>query len=596
MSEQEETASGIIEIPVSMVSLPFGFDQRKEGLYFQAGDDDPPVRIAGPFMIEAQTRDERGCNWGLLLSWQDADGRQHRWAMPRGLLAGEGTELRAQLLDRGLFVASGRTARGHLLNFLASVTTVDRAWATDRLGWVGGAFALPDRTIGSEYGARVVYQSAEGGDHPYLCAGALADWQGGVAAPAEGNFRLMLAISGAFVGPLLGLLDEEGGGVHMRGPSSIGKSTALIAAASVWGKPARYLKQWRATANGLEGVAVAHSETLLCLDELGQLDPREAGSAAYLLANGQGKSRAGRSGTLRAPAAWRAFFLSSGEIGLAALAQRDTRSAARPGAGQEIRILDIEADAGKGFGLFDHLAGQASAERLARHVKEQAGQHHGHAGPAFVEGMIARGLESVADDLSACLRIFVDEYLPASATGQVARAARRFGLIGCAGELAISLGVLPWRAGTAEQAALVLFREWLLARGGAGLAEDVDAVSQVRAFMEAHGSSRFEIIRRGSDSQEHLGDGRSIINRVGFYRIDEESGMREYYIMKEGWKDVCAGLDPRRTARLLAEKGYLVRDSKGNSTVPKWLPGLGQQRVYVVAPLLLAGGEPIDGE
>ncbi|CEK09175.1 DUF927 domain-containing protein [Legionella hackeliae] len=39
----------------------------------------------------------------------------------------------------------------------------------------------------------------------------------------------------------------------------------------------------------LEGLASLHNDGLLILDELSQMDPREAGEAAYLLANGQGK-------------------------------------------------------------------------------------------------------------------------------------------------------------------------------------------------------------------------------------------------------------------------------------------------------------------
>jgi putative DNA primase/helicase len=60
-----------------------------------------------------------------------------------------------------------------------------------------------------------------------------------------------------------------------------------------------------ATANGLEAVAATHSDALLCLDEIAQLSGKEAGEVAYMLANGQGKSRSSRDATLRKPAQWR---------------------------------------------------------------------------------------------------------------------------------------------------------------------------------------------------------------------------------------------------------------------------------------------------
>lgn len=103
----------------------------------------------------------------------------------------------------------------------------------------------------------------------------------------------MFAISVAFAGTLAGITGEDSGGFHLRGKSSTGKSTALKVAASVWGHPATYVRQWRATSNGLEGLAALHADDgLLILDELEQVDPKEAGEVAYMLGNGQGKARA----------------------------------------------------------------------------------------------------------------------------------------------------------------------------------------------------------------------------------------------------------------------------------------------------------------
>ncbi|SUG64782.1 Phage DNA primase [Salmonella enterica subsp. enterica] len=53
-----------------------------------------------------------------------------------------------------------------------------------------------------------------------------------------------------------------------------------------------YWHSWRATGNALEGIASRHNDALLPLDELREVDPREAGMIAYMLANGQGKGRA----------------------------------------------------------------------------------------------------------------------------------------------------------------------------------------------------------------------------------------------------------------------------------------------------------------
>jgi len=561
--------------------FPYGYSV-KNGLLMFAGGDDDPIVVSAAIDVLAQTRDDLSASWGLLLRWKDSDAHEHRWAMPMSLLAGEGGgEIRATLLDRGCFLSTNPKAKTKLLDFLAGVKTESRARAVERVGWTEGAFALPDRTIGEYPGRHVIYQGPAAFDHQYRSAGDLKDWQDGVAKYGVGNSRVAVALSAAFVGPLLDLIGEEGGGLNFRGPSSIGKSTALFAAASVWG-PHGFVRQWRATSNGLEGVAVQHNETLLCLDELGQLDPKEAGSVAYMLANGMGKARAARTGALKSPAHWRIMFLSSGEISLADLAKQDGRGR-RSAAGQQVRILDVEADAGAGFGLFEALHGLSSAELLARTIKDGAALHYGTAGPAFVEAVCARR-DAVATALRKGIDGFVAAYLPKGADGQVNRACRRFALVATAGEMAARLRILPWPDGEAEKAAAALFKRWLDGRGGAGAAEDREAVARVRAFLEAHGSARFEPMECDVQYEPR------IVNRAGFWQSVD--GLREHLILPEVWRcEVCAGLDATSVGRVLASKGMLRTDAAGKYSISRNLPGMGKSRVYVVTTSIFGGDD-----
>lgn len=570
-----------IERAKPKAKLPSGFSHKGNRLCFDDGGDSGPHPIAGRIEVEAQTRDDLGNNWGLLIAWKDDEQRRHQWAMARSLLAGDGTEIRATLLDQGCWVGPGAKSRNALMVFLGTATSPNTARAVTRMGWTDGAFALPDRSIGDTEDRRLIYQGPAALDHKYRERGGLAEWRNAVARYGVGNSRLAVALSSAFVGPLLGLIGEEGGGINLRGPSSIGKTTALVAAASVWGPP-DYVGQWRATSNGLEGTAAQHSETLLVLDEMGQLDPKEAGSVAYMLANGAGKARARRDGGLRAPATWRVFFLSSGEISLADLAGRDGRGARRSAAGQEVRILDVEADAGRGFGLFDTIHDAPNAETLSRMVKDGAAEAHGFAGPAFVTA-IASKQDAVALALRKGVAGFVNANLPPDASGQVARAARRFGIIATAGELAARAGVLPWPAGEATAAATVMFNAWIAARGGSHNAEDEEAIARVRGFLQIHGAARFEPMDRSSYDAAPR-----IINRAGFSEMVE--GLRQHLILTEVWRnEVCAGVDPKRVAAVLAAKGMLLVDAKGKNSVSRTLPDLGKSRVYAVTPAIFGG-------
>ena len=183
----------------------------------------------------------------------------------------------------------------------------------------------------------------------------------------------VLAISAALAGPLLDLAGQEGGGVNIFGGSSKGKTTVIQAAASVWGRGVMtpgYVRTWRATANGLEGAAASASDTALILDELGVVDARDAAAGIYSLCNGSGKARAALDGALREPKSWLVLILSSGEIPIETKLAEDRGRKAR--AGQLVRMLDIPADRGLGFGAFDHGGPDDDAGALAKAFKNAA--------------------------------------------------------------------------------------------------------------------------------------------------------------------------------------------------------------------------------
>lgn len=557
--------------------FPAGFTMNAKGLFQEA--DDGPRQITGPFKVVAQTRDRFSQAWGVLLQWQDDDDERHQLAIARSQLAGDGREVRQALLHGGLYVSPFNKDRNALQTFLASVKIDRRARAVSRVGWQDGSFALPDRTIETGDGDMVVYQGVAALDHEFRSAGTLEGWQDGVAALSAGNSRLVVALCAGFVGPLLAATGSEGGGLHLRGQSSIGKSTALLAAASIWGPPS-FVRQWRATANGLEGVAEQSNDCLLILDELAQLDSREAGSVAYLLANGSGKSRAAQTGEARTAKRWLTFFLSSGEVSLAEHARSDGRGKRSP-AGQEVRILDVEADAGKGLGLFDTLQGFPNGDALARAIKDAAAEHYGIAGPEFVRSLLGSA-DLEAARIKAGIDAFAQANLPCGATGQVARACRRFGLIAMAGELAIHQGVLPWERGAAVAAAKAVFANWLEVRGGAGALEDRAAIERVAEFISTHGNSRFQMIDGSSDNT-------IVHNRAGFKR-ETGLGTMEYLIPSGTWRnEVCQGLNPKSVASLLVKDGHMVPDGKGKTSRSETLPGLGKTRCYVINQSIFGG-------
>lgn len=327
-------------------SLPYGFllvrHGDRPGVYWLDPEGERPPRwVCSPLAVDAKTRDERGSNWGRLLSWQDAEGRAHRWAMPAELTCGDGADLAKELARGGLDIDPSRKARELLNAYLVRSSPGRLIRCTSSTGWHGSAFVLHDEVIGEADGEEVFLQTDRDESLGMVRAGTVDDWRQQVAALASGNSRLVFALSLAFAAPLADLANESGC-FHIIGTSSAGKSTALEAAASVWGSPVDYGYKWRATSNGLEGLCSSRNDLLVILDELAQVDPREAGESAYLIANGQCKARASRNGTMRTPARWRVLLLSAGEI---SLGQHMQETGKQSRAGQEIRLIDIATPA-----------------------------------------------------------------------------------------------------------------------------------------------------------------------------------------------------------------------------------------------------------
>jgi len=537
-----------------------------------------PQWICSPLEVAAATRDANGSEWGRLLAFRDRDGQEHRWAMPMAMLAGSGEELRAELLRQGLEMTTYPQRRARLVEYVAQAATDAKARCVLRTGWHGGAFVLPLRTWGEQPGEPVIFQGATVDGVALATAGTLDGWRDQVAAPCAGNSRLVLALSAAFAGPCLGLLDSEGGGFHLRGASSSGKSTALAVAASVFGPPA-FARTWRATDNALEAVAALHSDLLLPLDEIGQLDPRNAGAAAYLLANGQGKSRSHRDGSARAAARFRLLFLSAGEVGLGDLV---TASGNKSRAGHEVRVIDVPADVEGGAGIFERLPDGCAAGEFADRLKRAVAVHHGHALGAWLD-VLTKAPETARETLRALRDDLADTLCGGTIVGQVRRVAQRFALVAAAGELATAQGLTGWTGGEAETAARACYAAWLRARGTAGATEPAAMAAQVRLFLAQHGEARFSPWRDADESHKPR-----TINRAGFRKgKDDDGGGLAYYVEAEVFRaEVCAGFDFRQVARTLASMGALRLGSGGEFTRKERLPDGRQARVYVVLPEL----------
>ena len=276
--------------------LPRGFFFQEDNLMWSANSESKgvskaPIFVCSRLDVVAIVRDKESNNHGRLLEFRDSDGNLKRWTMPMALLAGDGSQYRSELLSMGLIIGGHHSVHSLLSTYIKLVLPKDRLTCVNRIGWYGNQFVLPQRIFGESKGEKILLQDVSQIHNVYTVSGTMEEWKARVSKLCFGNPRLVFALGCAFAPPLAHLLGLEGGGFHFYGRSSSGKTTVIRVAASVWGGD-QYMESWRTTVNGLEGTALLHNDTLLCLDEISQMPPDQVGEAAYLLANGAGKARA----------------------------------------------------------------------------------------------------------------------------------------------------------------------------------------------------------------------------------------------------------------------------------------------------------------
>ncbi len=532
----------------------------------RSGEQTPTKRwVCSPLHIVAVTHDAHGGNFGRLLRFRNTVGRWREWAMPMELLRGSGEELRGELLAMGVHLDPNGNRL--LAEYLSSQLPKARVLCALQTGWHGDSFVLPDRVFGPRAG-EVIFQSGDRGSDEFTVAGSLEGWQQEIARLAVGNPYLILNLSAAFAGPLLGRCCAEGGGLHFAGDSSLGKSTAIEAACSVWGGP-NFKRSWRATANGMEGAAALFTDCLLALDEISECDPRDIGMIVYALGNGRGKQRASRTGAARGVARWRCMVLSTGEK---AIATHMAEANQRLRAGQGVRLLDVPITRRK-HGAWDELHGFDSGRALSDHLKSAWSRHHGHVGRVFLER-----LTHDQQDFGALLERF--RTLPlfsAGEDGQERRAAGRFALVALAGEVATKYGITGWPEGAAIEAAGEFFRIWVEHRGR-GNDERRQVLEAVSSFLNRHGDSRF------SPTNEAF----SVRDRAGWWEDRDEA--RVFLFTGDGLREALRGFDFRRALDVLQAEGVLPPpDANGERARSRRINGR-KVRVYPIAHDRLEGG------
>ena len=556
-----------------------GFKIDDKGVWFQSAKEADPQWLSSPIFIDALTRDASSQSWGRLLIFKDQDQITKHWSMPMELLAGDGSEIRRCLLSMGAELNIGKRERQLFLSYLQASRPTKRVQCVNQIGWHQNRFVLPDQVFSHPSADGEIILQSIAKDPSFCSLGTLQDWQDTVAKFCQGNSRLVFAVSTAIASVLLRMTGEESGGFHFVGPSSIGKSITLKVAASVWGNPGLngFIKRWRSTLNGLELLAASRCDSLLILDELGEVQPKDAGNTAYMLSSGLSKNRATKHTTLASQSEWRLLFLSSGEITLSA---HISQSGNQVNAGQEVRMIDIPAQTEGSFGVFENIHGYDSPGAFASALSENTEKNFGSA----IKYFLTKITESpeILNSVALKMTEFISGLKNQTHHGQVHRALKRFALVAAAGELAIELGILPWSKGEVKAATEKCFKDWLLAWPHNGSRESQQLTEQIKSILQEFGPSRFPIL---SDFKNHGTDHHQQL--WGFRKETKENGY-EWIVLSEVFKNtICKGHEYRRALQDLKEKKILLMAPNGNSSAPMRVPHLGVTRVVRLSGSIL---------
>ena len=392
-------------------------------------------------------------------------------------------------------------------------------------------------------GTNILYNGDTSQKDGYTEKGSLKEWQEQAARYAENNSRLCLALGLSMAAPFLALLNEEGGGFHLAGDSSKGKTTAAKVALSVWGDPAATMGNWDTTSLGLQNVALARNDGLLVLDEIGQsTDPRKIPQMVYSVINGVSKTQGAKDGGNRRQKTWRNLILSTGEINPESL----IGDRAQWKAGNHVRLPDIQAEAR--YGIFDTLHGFADGAKLSEHIRQATAKQRGTAGRALIRQILKDGKEAAAQTVEASRARFLDTLPPME--GQARRIARRFALL--AAVLEYAAPITGMRQGAGEAGIRQCFNEWL-EENGTGNREDRRIIEQVTAFMDVNAlSMRFSDWNAQTVNQNNAG-----------YR-KQEGSIDEYWIIPVVFEDeVCKGYSPRKVCEVLHDRQWLKKADNG---------------------------------
>ncbi|OYU19153.1 MAG: hypothetical protein CFE34_06705 [Rhodobacteraceae bacterium PARR1] len=440
----DTTLSAEVLFQMMVDLLPAGhiFDQDRQ-VIFACRSDETREDICGPIAVLRSVHDLDGTNWSREVAFIDRGGDVKALIIPDDDLLG-GTAVAKRFASMGLAIYGSPK---DFLDFLkAWEMPGPRAVRLHRQGWASPqvrAFMFPDGMIigadPNDTAHQFVGRVARSDFAPVAASACLA-----MRPLVRGNAMAITAICAGLAGPILGLFNANGFGLHLAGPSGIGKSTLGKLAQSVWSTAP--LATGEATSAAVLATLVRGHHGLVVIDEL---RPKKGqAEVAYSMGNGNGRGRTNGQGDLIEPTHTVGIVLTTGEI---SAADAISGSGDQVHDGQMVRHITLPL-VGFPHGIFDVLNGFASFEDLAAAISEAGLRHGGSMARRFIT-QLCRWEGDISKDLKAMIARNHHELISQLVTSdwptdpKAKRVLRNFAVLQAAGELAESFGMACWDEG-----------------------------------------------------------------------------------------------------------------------------------------------------
>jgi hypothetical protein len=526
--------------------------------------------IATPLGVPARLRaaDQQGA-YGLRVTVRGMDGHPRAVEFDRAGLARMGaSEIRAHLFAAGLRVEhDGEIVAVQALKAAdpsAEIVVASRPGWHRLPGLADPVFITPGGEILGALASPALELSAHARLADAARAGTMDGWRAAVNAALEAPDcpHWLVGLAGGFAGTVAALSGLDTCGVNLSGISSSGKTLAQKLAASVWGSPrigAGLVQSMRTTENALESLAQASCGTVLALDEVAHVDGRAVGRMIYSIASGIGKARLNAQAALKGRYVWQTFVLFSSECGLEAKIRGDGGTWL---AGMAVRIADIDVTG------VNRTVAQATLDAIT-----DIERHFGHAGPAFVEGLLRDGYHRNPEDLRRQINRAAS-LIAREEVGTRVRAATPFAILLVAGELAKALEVVPPAAGI-RAAVLWAWERYL----GSSEAIALDPAEQTVSHLRTWIAERWDVTVKSVDAAWDDVDGRRLNNRETLAWYDADTVYVPATRLREAAGNV---LTEREIAQALDQRSLLARRSDARRIAVRRVPNVGRIDAYAL--------------